>query len=259
MKVKKSGRKSHVARTMNEDDDALLDVDLSLVPSLVPEAGVLPREAQTKAARSPPRSEANPRVEATLEATIEKKDESASELAKPGKNVIVHLPKLSFIDSSGASARFLRELQKTIGAAGEVYNGPPLMFRVKLYAADSQLPPSLEGYNKAFGTDLREELMAIHVPGSSEDDDPYNLPLLWGAKDGVHDVDEAAKVVFKKFGGDMGEVEGKELQRRERSAPLEPPKSSRHPLRVVKLNFYKQLWAASGCDHARLITQKQLA
>lgn len=71
------------------------------------------------------------------------------------------------------------ELQKTLGAVGETYNEPPLMLKIKPYAADSQLPPSLESYNEAFGTGLREELVSVHVPGSGEDDNPYNLPLLW--------------------------------------------------------------------------------
>lgn len=48
MKVKNSARKSRIAKAVNEDDDALLDVDLSLVPSLVPEASAPPKEAHTE-------------------------------------------------------------------------------------------------------------------------------------------------------------------------------------------------------------------
>lgn len=57
----------------------------------------------------------------TDEAAIKKIEASASELVKPGKNFTVRLPRVSFFYFSGASARFLMELQETIGAAGEMY------------------------------------------------------------------------------------------------------------------------------------------
>lgn len=60
MKVKKSARKSHIAKAFDKDDDVFLDVDLSLVSSSVPEANAPPKEAQTEVVAPPLRPEANP-------------------------------------------------------------------------------------------------------------------------------------------------------------------------------------------------------
>ena len=117
------------------------------------------------------------------------------------------------------------ELEKTIGAPGE----PPLIFRVKPYGADSDLPPSLKSYNEAFGTELREQLVSIHLPGSGEDGNPYNLPLLWGAKGGMRAVDEAARGGFKSSERDGGEDDDKEASENGEVSPSQGLDKSKAP------------------------------
>lgn len=107
---------------------------------------------------------------------------STSKMAKPGKHVLMRLPRLRFFDCGNASLKFLMDLEKTIGAPGELYKEPHLKLKVKHYAADSELSPSLISNNEAFDMNFREEVIAVHLSGSGEDYNPYKLPLLWGAK-----------------------------------------------------------------------------
>nr|XP_034569441.1 uncharacterized protein LOC117833960 [Setaria viridis]XP_034569566.1 uncharacterized protein LOC117834058 [Setaria viridis]XP_034606279.1 uncharacterized protein LOC117866233 [Setaria viridis]XP_034606474.1 uncharacterized protein LOC117866388 [Setaria viridis] len=208
MKEKKSTRKSHVGKAFDDDDDIVLDVDLSMFPISVPKASVPSKETETKVAAPPLQHKAKPLKEKIVDTIAKEIKASTSKVTKPGKHVVVHLPRMRFYDCGDASFRFLMELEKTTGAPWEIYREPPLIFRVKPYSADSELSPSLERYNEAYGTNLRQELIAVHVPGSGEDDNRYNLPLLWGAKDGMRGVDRAAKEVFKMSEGVVGEVGG---------------------------------------------------
>lgn len=208
MKEKKSTRKSRVGKAFDDDDDIVLDVDLSMFPISVPKASVPSKETETKVAAPPLQHKAKPLKEKIVDTIAKEIKASTSKVTKPGKHVVVHLPRMRFFDCGDASFRFLMELEKTTGAPWEIYREPPLIFRVKPYSADSELSPSLERYNEAYGTNLRQELIAVHVPGSGEDDNRYNLPLLWGAKDGMRGVDRAAKEVFKMSEGVVGEVGG---------------------------------------------------
>ncbi|RCV22773.1 hypothetical protein SETIT_4G247200v2 [Setaria italica] len=152
-----------VSAVDEEENEGFLDEDLSLASSQHP-------EAKTK----------SPLKEVQLGATAAGKTDKPDPVpAEPGKNVVKFLPKLGLVDSIGASVKFLMELQNTVSAAGEAYSEPPLLLRVDPLPEGSTLPPFVIGYNKAFGTDIKEKLLSIHVPESGEDDDPYNPPLLW--------------------------------------------------------------------------------
>nr|XP_034593681.1 uncharacterized protein LOC117855436 isoform X2 [Setaria viridis] len=79
--------------------------------------------------------------------------------------------------------------------AGEPYNEPSMLLRVDPVLEGSALPQCVVDY-KAFGTDLRENLLSVHAPGSGEVDDPLNPSLLWGSRDSFQVVGETMKAAL---------------------------------------------------------------
>lgn len=206
MKVKKAIQKSRklsvggsrIISAMDEKEyEDFLDKDLSLALSRHPEAKAWSplKEVPLDAATASQCSEAvSPPKEVQLEVIAgDKTDKPDPVPTEPGKKVVKFLPKLGLVDSSGASFKFLMELQNTIGAGREAYSEPLLLLRVEPLPEGFALPPSIASYNKAFGIDIKEKLLFIYMSGSGEDDDPNDPPLLWGSKDSLHPVDEVAK------------------------------------------------------------------
>ncbi|XP_034593680.1 uncharacterized protein [Setaria viridis] len=181
LKLKKAGKKTgvRIVNVLDDDDEVFLDEDLSLASSL-----------RLKTKKRSPQKELRPEV---VVATKDDKPDLVP--AEPGKNIIKFSPKLSFVDASGASIKFLMELQNTVGTAGEPYNEPSMLLRVDPVLEGSALPQCVVDY-KAFGTDLRENLLSVHAPGSGEVDDPLNPSLLWGSRDSFQVVGETMKAAL---------------------------------------------------------------
>ncbi|XP_034569756.1 uncharacterized protein [Setaria viridis] len=237
LKLKKAGKKFavRIVDALYDDDDEVgfLDDGLSLVSPL---RGLLENK--------------------DCGAFAEK--ETSPEAAGTSETVVAVLPVAP--DAKDATEQLLPT--ETVGTTEEPYREPSFLLRVDPLPEDSDLPQYVLDYNKAFSTDLKEKLLAIHVPGAGEDDDLFNPPLLWSSQDSLRIVGEAAEAVLvdKSKADAPSEVleEGKLAKEKEivpkETRRIKVPASTETQDSFIDPEEYESSLRCYGPDHLARIT-----